>query len=174
MDASVDAQVDSWWLRTRIPTLAFQPQLCVSTQKQTQTQGSWGDSDFTEIKFLRRQAVSVSGTSHRKLNSNWFKQDGDLLVHLTGHLGASWASSDLDPVAWIYFPLIVLVVVSPGASFNYSGSGSSFELLIDAQPHPEEKRPSFLYFLLREGNTFQKSSTNCLYPIGPNWATYLF
>ena len=33
MDASVDAQEDSWWLRTRIPTLAFQPQLCVSTQK---------------------------------------------------------------------------------------------------------------------------------------------
>ena len=33
MDASVGAQVDSWWLRARIPTLAFQPQLHVSTQK---------------------------------------------------------------------------------------------------------------------------------------------
>ena len=45
--------------------------------------------------------------------------------------------------AWIYFPLIVLVVVFSGASFNYWGGSSSFELLINAQPHPEEKRPSF-------------------------------
>lgn len=108
MGASVDAQVDSWGLRTQIPTLAsYQPQLHVSTQKLRHKPRRVEETlislrlNFSEGRLYQ----SVSGTNHRKFNSNWFKQDGDLLVHLTGYLGAIWASSDLDPVAWIYFPL---------------------------------------------------------------------